>query len=77
MHGAVSKGAPEQRFILGWTYVARGSALLALPIQPPGEARVGRAVPDRSAGPPAACRRASDAHCAAAAAARIVPIRRT
>lgn len=45
MHGAVSKGAPEQRFILGWTYVARGSALLALPIQPPVEAASGEPSP--------------------------------
>jgi len=37
MHGAGSKGAPEERCLLGWTYVARGSALLALPIEPPGK----------------------------------------
>lgn len=37
MQGAGSKGAPEGRCLLGWTYVARGSALLALPIEPPGK----------------------------------------
>jgi len=34
MHGAVAKGAPGQRFMWGWTYVVRGSALLELPIEP-------------------------------------------
>lgn len=76
MQGAVDKGAPEQRLILGWTYVARGSALLAMPIQPPAEGRVGRALTERPPMRPAMPRRSAWQPCGATHYYGVFPIRK-
>lgn len=48
MHGSGAKAAPNGRRMIGWTYVARGSALLALPIDAPGESSAeGSCAPSR------------------------------